>query len=189
MDQSGHKPCPCRYNCCTLWWCTNYTTPQFQPRAERTSKVVCKMFFFLFCRQEKKKFNSFNNLPRLAGKIHPTHLIENQVNYWATCTHVIHGISSLSTAPFNSLDTQEMRNYHMCSQSIIQTSNCTDYKSANNDPLFTKQRWLIKLPGLKLNIALKIIKKEIKEKKKSISQLWFFLQSIDFSMKLFMKNI
>lgn len=104
----------------------------------------CMQNDFFFFRQGIKKIiiSWFNYLPVLVGKIQPT--------YWAT---------SLSTAPFNSLDTQGMRNYHTCSQSIIQTSNCTDYTSSNNDPLFTKQRWLIKLSGLKLNIALQIIKK------------------------------
>lgn len=127
------------------------------------------VFLFFFSVDKEKKLNSFNNLPVLFSKIQLTHLIGKQVNYWAT---------SLSIAPFNSLNTQGMRNYHTCSQSVIQTSNCTDYTSSNNDPLFTKQRWLIKLSGLKLNIALKIIKKEIKIKKDPLASYGAFFNQL-----------
>lgn len=141
LDQSRHESCPCRYNCCTLWWCTNYT-PQFQPRTERTLQGCMQNVFVFYSVDKKKYLNSFNNLGQPSRYSLPTSYQKQSqlLSYMHTC--IIHCISWLCTAPFNSLDTQRMRNDHTCSQSIIQTSNCADYKSSNNDSLFNRGGYL-----------------------------------------------
>lgn len=93
------------------------TTPlNFSLELKGPPRLYVKCFSFLFFSVDKEK-NSLHLITCLGqpqDKAYPPYQKPSQLlSYMHTF------ISSLSTAPFNSLDTQRMRNYHTCSQSII----------------------------------------------------------------------